>query len=72
MKVVKIYLKNLQKQYKMAYLFISHDMRVIKALADYIYVMKGGKIVEAGGNPDLFEKQDQPYTQKLMSAAFDF
>ena len=65
-------LKNLQKQYKMAYLFISHDMRVVKALADYVYVMKDGQIVESGRNPDLFEQQVQPYTQKLMSAAFDF
>ena len=65
-------LKNLQKQYKMAYLFISHDMRVVKALADYIYVMKDGKIIESGKSADLFEKQRQPYTQKLMSAAFDF
>ena len=65
-------LKNLQKQYKMAYLFISHDMRVVKALADYVYVMKNGQIVEAGKNPDLFEKQEQPYTQKLMTSAFDF
>ncbi len=65
-------LKNLQKQYKMAYLFISHDMRVVKALADYIYVMKDGRIVESGKNPDLFQKQQQPYTQRLMTAAFDF
>lgn len=65
-------LKNLQKQYKMAYLFISHDMRVVKALADYIYVMKDGQIVESGKNPDLFETQEQPYTKKLMTAAFDF
>jgi len=65
-------LKNLQKQYKMAYLFISHDMRVVKALADYVYVMKDGQIVESGRNPDLFEQQVQPYTQKLMTAAFDF
>lgn len=63
-------LKKLQKQYKIAYLFISHDMRVVKALAEYIYVMKDGKIVESGENPDLFEKQRQPYTQKLMVAAF--
>ena len=65
-------LKNLQKQYKMAYLFISHDMRVIKSLAEYIYVMKDGHIVEEGLNPELFEHQEQPYTQKLMSAAFEF
>lgn len=65
-------LKNLQKQYKIAYLFISHDMRVVKALAEYIYVMKDGRIVEAGKNPDLFEMPRQPYTRKLMTAAFGF
>ena len=65
-------LKNLQKQYKMAYLFISHDMRVIKTLTDHIYVMKDGKIIESGKNPDLFDKPEQSYTQKLMTAAFDF
>lgn len=65
-------LKNLQKQYKMAYLFISHDMRVVKALAEYIYVMKDGRIVESGKNPDLFEMPRQPYTRKLMTAAFGF
>ena len=65
-------LKNLQKQYKMAYLFISHDMRVVKALAEYIYVMKDGRIVESGKNPDLFETPQQPYTRQLMAAAFDF
>lgn len=65
-------LKNLQKQYKIAYLFISHDMRVVKALADFIYVMKDGRIVESGKNPDLFERQQEPYTQRLMTAAFDF
>ena len=64
-------LKNLQKQYKMAYLFISHDMRVVKALAEYIYVMKDGRIVESGENPGLFETPRQPYTQNLMAAAFD-
>jgi len=45
---------------------------VVKALADYIYVMKDGRIVESGKNPDLFETQRQPYTQRLMTAAFDF
>ena len=64
-------LKNLQKQYKMAYLFISHDMRVVKALAEYIYVMKDGRIVESGENPGLFETPRQPYTRNLMAAAFD-
>ena len=65
-------LKNLQKRYKIAYLFISHDMRVVKSLAHVVYVMKNGRIVETGGNPELFEKQKQPYTHALMKAAFDF
>ena len=65
-------LKNLQKRYKIAYLFISHDMRVVKSLAHAVYVMKNGRIVETGGNPELFERQKQPYTRALMRAAFDF
>mgnify|MGYP002520726989 FL=1 len=64
-------LKNLQKRYNMAYLFISHDMRVVKALAEYVYVMKDGRIVESGANPDLFDNPQQPYTRQLMAAAFD-
>ena len=64
-------LKNLQKRYNMAYLFISHDMRVVKALAEYVYVMKDGRIVESGANPDLFDNPQQPYTRRLMTAAFD-
>lgn len=65
-------LKQLQKQYNIAYLFISHDMRVVKALADYVYVMKDGKIVESGENPVIFEQPRQQYTRDLMTAAFDF
>lgn len=65
-------LKQLQKQYNIAYLFISHDMRVVKALADYVYVMKDGKIVESGENPAIFESPQQQYTHDLMTAAFDF
>lgn len=64
-------LKNLQKRYNMAYLFISHDMRVVKALAEYVYVMKDGRIVESGATPDLFDNPQQPYTRRLMAAAFD-
>lgn len=65
-------LKNLQKRYNMAYLFISHDMRVVKALAEYVYVMKDGRIVESGENPDLFDNPQHPYTRRLMAAAFDY
>ncbi len=65
-------LKALQNKYEMSYLFISHDMRVVKAFADYVYVMKNGKIVESGKNPDIFKQMKTPYTKQLMSAAFDF
>ena len=47
-------------------------MRVVKSLAHVVYVMKNGRIVETGSNPELFEKQKQPYTHALMKAAFDF
>lgn len=65
-------LKDLQKRYGLAYLFISHDMRVVKALADYVYVMKSGKVVESGANPAIFDKPEKQYTKDLMAAAFDF
>lgn len=65
-------LKDLQRRYGIAYLFISHDMRVVRALADYVYVMKNGKIVESGANPAIFEEPKTPYARDLMAAAFDF
>ena len=65
-------LKNLQKQYKIAYLFISHDIRVVQSMADVVYVMKNGKIVETGKNPSIFKEAKEIYTQTLLKAAFDF
>lgn len=64
-------LKDLQKRYGLAYLFISHDMRVVKSMADVVYVMKSGKIIEKGKNPDIFKEQREFYTQTLLKAAFD-
>lgn len=65
-------LQDLQRRYGMAYLFISHDMRAVRSIADVVYVMRNGKIVESGKNKVIFKKPKQAYTADLMAAAFDF
>ncbi|MCQ2914604.1 MAG: dipeptide ABC transporter ATP-binding protein [Alphaproteobacteria bacterium] len=65
-------LKKLQKEKELSYMFISHDMRLVKSFCDKIYVMKNGKIVEYGKNPVIFNSARQEYTKKLMAAAFNF
>jgi microcin C transport system ATP-binding protein len=62
-------LLDLQKRYTMTYLFISHDLRVIRALADQVAVMQHGRIVEAGPAQDLFAAPKHAYTQRLFAAA---
>jgi microcin C transport system ATP-binding protein len=64
-------LKDLQKRYGITYLFVSHDLRVMKAVADEVAVMQNGKIVEAGPAADLFNNPQHPYTKSLFAAAFD-
>jgi microcin C transport system ATP-binding protein len=64
-------LKNLQKRYGITYLFVSHDLRVIRTMADEVAVMQNGKIIEAGPAAELFNKQQHPYTKSLFTAAFD-
>ena len=64
-------LKDLQQRYGITYLFVSHDLRVIRAMADEVAVMQNGKIVEAGPSADLFENPQHPYTRTLFAAAFD-
>jgi microcin C transport system ATP-binding protein len=64
-------LRELQRRHGLSYLFISHDLRVVRALAHQVMVMKDGKIVEAGPAPALFERPRNPYTRALMAAAFD-
>jgi microcin C transport system ATP-binding protein len=63
-------LRDLQQRHKLAYIFISHDLRVIRALADEVVVMKEGKIVEQGPANHLFDRPQQDYTKALMAAAF--
>jgi microcin C transport system ATP-binding protein len=64
-------LRDLQKKHELAYLFISHDLKVVKALANHVIVMRGGKVVEEGPSEQVFQAPQQDYTKALMAAAFD-
>ena len=64
-------LRALQKRYGLAYMFISHDLKVIRALADYLVVMHDGKIVEQGRTDAVFDRPREPYTRALLAAALD-
>lgn len=63
-------LRDLQRKWGLAYVFISHDLRVIRALAHQVMVMKNGDVVEAGSGADLFANPKTDYTRALMAAAF--
>ncbi|MBY4893724.1 ABC transporter ATP-binding protein [Rhodobacteraceae bacterium N5(2021)] len=63
-------LRRLQKDHKLAYLFISHDLRVVRALSHQVIVMKQGDVVEAGLSKDIFASPRTAYTRELMKAAF--
>ncbi|TRC93911.1 ABC transporter ATP-binding protein [Mesorhizobium sp. WSM4303] len=63
-------LRSLQAKHDLAYLFISHDLKVIRALANDVIVMRNGKIVEAGPSEQIFERPQTDYTKALISAAF--
>ena len=62
-------LLHLQQKYGMTYMFISHDLRVVRALADYVAVMQHGRIVEAGPARKIFDSPEEDYTKRLFSAA---
>ena len=64
-------LRALQVKHRLAYLFISHDLRVVRALAHRIMVLKDGQVVEEGEAERLTAAPVQPYTRALMAAAFD-
>jgi microcin C transport system ATP-binding protein len=64
-------LRDLQKRHDLAYLFISHDLKVVRALANEVVVMRNGKVVEAGPAAAIFENPQTDYTKALIAAAFD-
>jgi len=62
-------LRDLQRRHRLGYLFISHDLRVIRAMSHRVMVLKQGKVVETGTAADIFERPGAAYTQALLSAA---
>ena len=64
-------LRDLQAKHDLAYLFISHDLKVVKALANELIVMRGGKVVEKGPAAEVFAAPKADYTRALMAAAFN-
>jgi ABC-type glutathione transport system ATPase component len=64
-------LKDIQKRFSITYLFISHDLRVVRFMCDRVAVMKEGKIVEEGRSSDLYSHPSHPYTKLLLSSILD-
>ena len=64
-------LRNLQNKRQLAYLFISHDLKVVRALCNYVIVMRNGKVVEEGPAAEIFDAPKEDYTKALLAAAFD-
>ena len=64
-------LRDLQRKHDLAYLFISHDLKVVRALANDVMVMRNGIVVEQGRSEDIFDNPQTDYTKALMAAAFD-
>jgi microcin C transport system ATP-binding protein len=63
-------LRRLQERHNLAYLFISHDLKVVRALANEVIVMRSGKVVEHGPAEQIFTRPETDYTKALISAAF--
>ncbi|MBK8455812.1 MAG: ABC transporter ATP-binding protein [Phyllobacteriaceae bacterium] len=64
-------LRDLQQKHDLAYLFISHDLKVVRALANHVIVMRNGVVVEQGPATEIFERPQTDYTKALIAAAFD-
>jgi microcin C transport system ATP-binding protein len=63
-------LRDLQERHRLAYLFISHDLKVVRALSHRLIVMKRGDVVESGEAEAVFRDPQSDYTRELMKAAF--
>jgi len=64
-------LRDLQARHGMGYMFISHDLRVVRALAHHVVVLRHGRVVEQGCAEQIFSAPQEAYTKALMHAAFD-
>jgi len=64
-------LRDLQSRYGLAYLFISHDLKVVRAMSHKVIVMKAGDVVEYGSSEEIFSNPQTEYTKTLLAAAFD-
>jgi microcin C transport system ATP-binding protein len=64
-------LRKLQAKHNLGYLFISHDLKVVRALANEVIVMKDGLVVERGSGEDIFKNPQQPYTKALLAASLN-
>jgi oligopeptide transport system ATP-binding protein len=69
-KQIILLLQDLQRDHGLSYIFISHDLAVVRAMADHILVMKSGTVVEQGDSRQIFESPREPYTRDLLAAAF--
>ena len=64
-------LRDLQQKHDLAYLFISHDLKVIRAMSHEVLVLRDGIVVEQGPAMDVIDNPREPYTKALMAAAFE-
>jgi microcin C transport system ATP-binding protein len=64
-------LRDLQRRKRLGYLFISHDLRVVRSLASHVLVMQDGKVVEEGAAESIFAAPQTDYTRALFAAAFN-
>ena len=64
-------LRDLQRRHDLTYMFISHDLKVVRALSNHVIVMKDGVIVESGTSDQIFDDPQTAYTKALITAAFD-
>ena len=64
-------LREFQRKYRIAYLFISHDLKVVRSISHRVLVMYRGDIVESGSVDEVFDNPETDYTRSLMAAAFD-
>ena len=68
---ILVLLRQLQRDHDLAYLFISHDLKVVRAMANYLVVMYRGKVVEEGPTETIFEHPRDAYTKRLLAASLD-